>query len=84
MRLKMLERNVANTMNEDDLPRVERREAQAHEPTAIATLLAGTEGPRSWPLIALAVAGGMRRGELAALRWENVDLDERVIFVRES
>jgi len=84
MRLEMLERNVANTMNEDDLPRVERREAEAHQPSAIAKLLAETDGTRAWPLIALAVAGGMRRGELAALRWENVDLDERVIIVRES
>jgi hypothetical protein len=46
MRLEMTERNVADILSEGDLPRVERREAQAHEPAAIARLLDGTEGTR--------------------------------------
>ena len=36
----MLERNVANNLGDSDLPRIERREAQAHDPAAIAKLLA--------------------------------------------
>jgi integrase len=84
LRLEILERNVAGMLGEDDLPRIERKEALAHEPSAIAKLLTDAEDTRTWPLIALAVAGGMRRGELAALRWENVDLEERTIHVRGS
>jgi integrase len=84
VRLEVLERNVAGSFGDDDLPAVERREALAHEPTAIAKLLDSADGTHSWPLIALAVAAGMRRGELAALRWENVDLDERTLDVKLS
>jgi hypothetical protein len=39
VQLDMLERNVANNLGDSDLPRVERREAQAHDPAAIAKLL---------------------------------------------
>lgn len=49
-----------------------------------AKLLEQTDGTRQWPLVALAVAGGMRRGELAALRWEHGDFESRVITVHES
>ncbi len=37
-----------------------------------------------YPIWASAVYTGMRSGELYALRWENVDLDNRKIFVRMS
>jgi integrase len=84
VRLDMLLRNVSDSLRDKDMPRVERREAQAHEPAAIAKLLKEMEDSRHWPLIALAVAGGMRRGELAALRWVDVDIPERVITVRGS
>jgi len=33
-----------------------------------------------WPTL-LAVATGMRRGEILALRWKNVDLDQGVVRV---
>jgi integrase len=83
-RCYLVVRNVSDSLRDEDMPRVERPEAQAHEPAAIATLLAETENSPHWPLIALAIAGGMRRGELAALRWADVDTAERVITVRGS
>lgn len=36
------------------------------------------------PLVLTALHTGLRRGELFALRWEDIDLDDRVLYVRAS
>lgn len=38
----------------------------------------------AYPLISLAVNTGMRRGELAALQWKDVDLDNNTITIKHS
>ncbi len=43
---------------------------------------AATSGDRLGPLYRLAVDGGMRRGELLALRWKDVDLANGIVTVR--
>ena len=48
------------------------------------TVLNGLRGKALYPLVVTALYSGMRRGELLALRWSNVDLDAKVIRVRES
>jgi integrase len=48
------------------------------------TVLEGLRGKTLYPLVVTALYSGMRRGELVALRWGNVDLDAKVIRVRES
>ena len=40
--------------------------------------------PRLAPLLMLATITGMRRGELCALRWTDVDLDKREVEVSRS
>jgi integrase len=45
-------------------------------------LLAAAAGTRFEVLFVLALKTGMRRGELLALRWEDVDLDKGVLQVR--
>jgi integrase len=48
-------------------------------------LLSAAEGTRDEALITLALRTGMRQGELAALRWEDLDLSERgSVTVRRS
>src|SRR5918992_5803917 len=48
-------------------------------------LLSAAEGTRDEALITLALRTGMRQGELAALRWEDVELsDKPTIAVRHS
>ena len=37
-----------------------------------------------FPLIFLALATGMRRGEILGLRWSDVDLDRRTLTVAQS
>jgi integrase len=57
------------------LPKVERKEMATLTADQSAALLdAVRQGPLYWPLL-LALATGMRRGEILALRWRNVDLD---------
>ncbi len=46
--------------------------------------MAEERDPRQAPLMMLAALTGMRRGELCALRWSDVDLDRGVLEVRRS
>lgn len=48
------------------------------------TFLQVTAGTRVAPLWQLALATGMRRGELMALTWECVDLDGGVVSIEQS
>ena len=50
----------------------------------IAAVLDALKGSRLHPVAALAFATGMRRGELLALRWQNVDLGSSTIKVEQS
>ena len=48
-------------------------------------LLSAAEGTRDEALMTLALRTGLRQGELAALRWEDLDLSERgSVTVRRS
>jgi integrase len=49
-----------------------------------ARLLEGIEHTRVYGPVLLALATGMRRGEVLALRWKNVDLDRATLRVMES
>lgn len=42
------------------------------------------KGNKFQTLILTALGTGLRQGELLALRWENVDLDNKLIYVKES
>jgi integrase len=54
-------------------PRVHRRDRLG--PRQVRQLLAAAEGDRLEALYVLAVTAGLRRGELLALRWADVDVD---------
>lgn len=45
-------------------------------------LLESLEGHRLWALYFLALTYGMRQGELVGLRWTDVDLEKREIYIR--
>jgi len=74
-------RNVADAA---EPPRVPRREVQPFSAEEIATLLAAIEGHRHQWLWTTMLATGMRFGEAAALRWEDVDMDARLVNVRHT
>jgi integrase len=80
---QMLARNPADAFKKR-LPKVERREMMTLSPSQSARLLAAIKHTRIyWPVL-LALATGMRRGEVFALRWKNVDLDRASLRVMES
>jgi integrase len=66
-----------------ELPAVRGRRERIAEPREAASLLDALE-PRDRPLWATAFYAGLRRGELQALRWSDIDLRNGVIQVRRS
>ena len=46
--------------------------------------LSAGEGSRCHPVFTLAILTGLRRGELLALRWQDVDLERREVTVRQT
>jgi integrase len=81
VREELITRNVASLV---EPPRVKQREIR---PWTLEETLSFLEAARRDPLYAafvLAVAMGLRRGELVGLRWSDVDLDNRVVHVRQQ
>ena len=72
VRLRLLPHNVATDAR---LPRRQRPEMTAWSEEQAAAFLDSVSGERLFPLWRLALATGMRRGELCGLRWRDVDLD---------
>lgn len=81
--LQILARNPADILRKR-LPKVERRAMEILTTEQSARLLEDIKHTRVyWPVL-LAVATGMRRGEVLALRWKNVDFDRATLRVMES
>ena len=83
VRLGVLTRNPADGV---DLPKWERPELRVWSVDELARFLAYVEehdsyGVAWWRLLLVA---GLRRGELMGLTWENVDLVDGVIHIRET
>ncbi|MCX5169627.1 site-specific integrase [Streptomyces antibioticus] len=81
VREELITRNVASLV---EPPRVKQREIR---PWTLEETLSFLEAARKDALYAafvLAVAMGLRRGELVGLRWSDVDLDNHVLYVRQQ
>jgi integrase len=66
------------------LPKIERREMATLTADQSQLLLTALRHTRVyWPVL-IALATGMRRGEILALRWRNIDLDRASVRVVES
>jgi integrase len=80
---QLMARNPADIFRRR-LPKVERHEMQTLTAEQFARVLDAVRGASLyWPVL-LALATGMRRGEVLALRWKNVDLDRGSLRVVES
>ena len=66
------------------LPKVERKEMLTLDARQSAALLDAVRGDKLYLPVMLGLATGMRRGEIVALRWRNVDLDRGAVRVVES
>jgi integrase len=78
---EMVSRNVASAISP---PKVEHVEVEALTAGQMAQIIAKLAGHRLLPIAALALATGLRRGELLALRWCDIDLDGAVLKVERS
>jgi len=76
MREELIERNVATVVRP---PSVERVEVQPWSTEEASRFLAASADHRLYALFAVGVALGLRKGELLALRWDDVDLDGGVL-----
>jgi integrase len=77
----LVARNVATLT---DPPHVERKEAPALSPVDARRLLDALRGEPRYPLYTVALASGLRLGELLGLRWVDVDLNTGILRVRQA
>jgi integrase len=75
----LISRNVCSFVSP---PRLEQYEIQPLNVEQIQALLQVTEGHRMEALFKLAIATGMRRGELMGLKWQDIDLEHGTLQVR--
>ena len=74
-------RNLADLVDAPAMARTKMRALSAEE---ARRLLAAAAGDRLEAMVVLAVSSGMRRGELLALRWRDVDLEGSTLSVTGS
>jgi integrase len=65
-------------------PRINRQEMQALSRQQAAVLIERASTPLTRALYAVAATAGLRRGEMVALRWSDVDFDRRQLTVRRT
>lgn len=78
---QILVRNVADAVRP---PRVTRQEMKVLAPAQVRQLIDTARGTYFWIPIVLAVTTGMRRGEIVALRWDDVDLAKGALQCQRS
>jgi integrase len=80
---QVIARNPADAFKKR-LPKVERQEMVTLTAEQAAKLLESIKHCRLyWPVL-IALSTGMRRGEILALRWRNIDLERGIVRVVES
>ena len=79
--VELVERNVASIIKP---PTVSRTEVEILNAEQIAEALRKLEGHSIYPIAALAIGTGARRGELAALRWSDIDLGAATVRIERS
>ncbi len=75
---------AANPVEKVRRPRADRHEARALTPEEVAGLLKAADGLRYLVALKVILGTGLRRGEVLALRWADVDLDRAEARVKGS
>jgi integrase len=81
VRWQMLARNPVDAV---DPPKIERATMNTYDMAQTAELLDAVRGTRMLIPVVLGVLCGLRRGEIAALRWQHIDLEGGQLAVVES
>ncbi|GAA2482440.1 site-specific integrase [Streptomyces gobitricini] len=80
-REELVTRNVASLV---EPPRAKSRELSPWSLDETLEFLAAARKDPLYAAFVLAIAMGLRRGEIVGLRWQDVDLDKRVLYVRQQ
>jgi len=75
---------ASNPARRAERPKVERTEIESLSETQIREVLTKLRGRPMFLIAALGLSTGMRRGEMLALRWRDVDLDVAELQVQQS
>ncbi|GGU86616.1 site-specific integrase [Streptomyces albospinus] len=80
-REELITRNVAKLV---EPPRTDSREVKPWTLNETLDFLAAARTDPLYAAFVLAIAMGLRRGEIVGLRWTDIDLDSRVLYVRQQ
>ncbi|GGX16901.1 tyrosine-type recombinase/integrase [Streptomyces chartreusis] len=80
-REELITRNVAKLV---EPPRTDNRELKPWTLDETLDFLAASRKDPLYAAFVLAIAMGLRRGEIVGLRWSDLDLDNRVLYVRQQ
>jgi integrase len=75
---------VRNAAELVESPRLQRFEIQPLSPQQARTLLDSAKGNRLEALYAVALACGLRMGEILGLRWNSIDLERGQLAVEHA
>lgn len=81
VKTEVLARNVAKIITP---PKTVRVEVTSLTKDQVADVLDKLAGHPLYPIVAVAIGTGARRGEITALTWADVDLDGRAMTIRRS
>ena len=79
--VELIERNVCTIIR---APKLVRTEVEILNGEQMADTLQKLRGHSIYPIFALAIGTGARRGEIAALRWSDIDLDAATVRIERS
>lgn len=80
----LVRRNVARLATPPSASSARAPEMRVWQPAELKRFLDATASNNHGPLFRLAAMTGLRRGELCGLRWEDVDLEQAELRVRQS
>jgi integrase len=80
-RWKLIVRNPAALLEKRDRPKIERKSVKTIDASTTATVLDAARERRLFIPLVLGTFCGLRRGEITALRWKSVDLDNGQLAV---
>jgi integrase len=73
--------NVADLI---DAPKANDDEVEILTPEQVQAALTALKGRTLYPIVALAIGSGARRGELMALKWRDLDLDKGTLRIERA
>ncbi len=79
-----LNKIAVNPCEDIVLPTIDPPKSNVYDKDEVEQLLRLAKGTDMELIIALEIAVGLRRGELVALKWSNVDLDKGIIHITEN